>query len=137
MKHARYAIVLVVMIAAALVGTGFGQSGAPLKANIPFDFQVGNTMLPAGEYRLDQMNSILLLASADNGAHAAIAVRRCETLKGQEKSKLVFHRYGSDYFLSTIWVAGDNAGREVPTSNREKEIAKLGGSTEVALLLHR
>lgn len=137
MKHARYAIVLVAMITAALVGTSFGQASGPLKANIPFDFQVGNTMLPAGEYRLDQMNSILLLASADKSAHAAIAVRRCETLKEQEKSKLVFHRYGSDYFLSTIWVAGDRAGRDVPTSKREKEIAKSAGSTEVALLLHR
>ena len=136
MKHARYAIVLAGLITVALAASGFGQMSIPLQANIPFDFQVGNNVLPAGEYRLEPMNSTLLIRSTENSKHALmILVRNCTGRKEQDKSKLVFHRYGSNYFLSKIWVAGETAGSEVPTGNREKEIAKSGAATEVALLL--
>jgi hypothetical protein len=136
MKHARYAIVLLGLLTAALVASGFGQLSIPLKANIPFDFQVGNKMFPAGEYRLEPMNSTLLIRSTDKSANAAmILVGSCRTLKAQERSKLIFHRYGSNYFLSKVWVAGETAGADVPTSSREKEIANSGAATEVALLI--
>jgi hypothetical protein len=39
------------------------------------------------------------------------------------QGKLVFHRYGDEYFLSQIWQAGVNAGRELPKSRREIEVA--------------
>jgi hypothetical protein len=135
MKNLREAIVLAGLLTAVLVASGFGQSSLPLKANIPFEFQVGNNVMPAGEYRLEPMNSFLLVESTDNRARAAILVRSCRTLKEQENSKLIFHRYGSNYFLSRIWVAGDSAGSEVPTSNHEKEMASSGTVTEVALLI--
>jgi len=136
MKNVRHAIVMVALIAASLVASGFGQTSYPLQAKIPFDFQVGNNMLPAGDYRIEPMNSFLLVRNTENNAHeAAILVRSCRTLKEMENSKLIFHRYGSSYFLSKVWVAGESDGAEVPTSSREKEIANSGAATEVALLI--
>jgi hypothetical protein len=38
-------------------------------------------------------------------------------------SKLVFHRYESTYFLSQVWITGNDRGREVPRSPAEREMA--------------
>ena len=136
MKNVRHAIVMVALIAGSLAASGFGQTSYPLQARIPFDFQVGNNMFPAGEYRLEPLNSTLLIRNNENSAHTAmILVRSCRTLKEMEKSQLIFHRYGSSYFLSKVWVAGETSGAELPTSGREKEIANSGVATEVALLI--
>jgi hypothetical protein len=36
---------------------------------------------------------------------------------------LVFHRYGSQYFLAQVWSAGNSEGRELPRSRAEREVA--------------
>jgi hypothetical protein len=38
-------------------------------------------------------------------------------------SKLVFHRYESTYFLSQVWITGNDRGREVGRSPAEREMA--------------
>ena len=43
--------------------------------------------------------------------------------RAQETTKLVFHRYGSQYFLAQIWTAGNDRGQELPKSGREREVA--------------
>ena len=47
-----------------------------------------------------------------------------QTLKPADKNKLVFDRYGTQYFLAEIWVEGARLGRHLPKSSREKELAK-------------
>ena len=42
----------------------------------------------------------------------------------QEETKLVFHRYGDQYFLSQIWTVGANSGRELLMPRLERELAK-------------
>jgi hypothetical protein len=60
-------------------------------------------------------------------------VRASET---QEKTKLVFHKYGDQYFLSQIWSVGSNTGREVAETQREhkvrRELAKNAKKNKVA-----
>jgi hypothetical protein len=46
-----------------------------------------------------------------------------ESLEASETSKLVFHRYGSQYFLAQVWSAGNSEGRELPRSRAEREVA--------------
>jgi hypothetical protein len=37
--------------------------------------------------------------------------------------KLVFHRYESTFFLSQVWITGNDRGREVGRSPAEREMA--------------
>jgi hypothetical protein len=46
------------------------------------------------------------------------------TLEPTESGRLVFHRYGDDYFLYEIWPAGATTGRELVQSHREKEVQR-------------
>jgi hypothetical protein len=55
--------------------------------------------------------------------------------KRSDVGKLVFNRYGDQYFLSKIWAASSDSGRELPKSRLEREVAQRlseGGTTVVA-----
>jgi hypothetical protein len=44
--------------------------------------------------------------------------------EAQENAKLIFHKYGDQYFLSQIWTPGGNTGRELLTQAQERQLAK-------------
>jgi hypothetical protein len=136
MKSLRILITISLLLTAA---TLFAQTENRLlvKSTIPFAFTVNNQSMPAGDYLIytvTTQRSIRIL-SAD-GKHAAIV----NTLPNEagspaENSRLVFHRYGSDYFLAQVWVAGQNLVRTPSSSNKEMELARSGESYERATVL--
>jgi hypothetical protein len=63
------------------------------------------------------------IESSDRSLVKLVLPNSCESSQTQEKSKLVFHRYGDQYFLAQIWREGDNRGSELPKSQRENEVA--------------
>jgi hypothetical protein len=118
----------------ALVGLGLLLATAsasaqtvPLKANIPFNFIVNKAELSAGEYTLKSLGSsgtAILMQSADGQTAKMVLPNVCASSKAPTASKLVFHRYGSEYFLAQIWTAGYEQGKELPKSSRETEVAR-------------
>jgi hypothetical protein len=99
----------------------------PLKANIPFSFIVNKAELPAGEYTLQSLSSsgtVMVIRSADGQMANMVLPNACSSSKAPTESKLVFHRYGAQYFLAQIWTAGYEQGRDLPKSSREAEVAK-------------
>ena len=42
----------------------------------------------------------------------------------QNESKLVFNRYGNQYFLAQVWIAGRSSGDEVRKSATERGIRR-------------
>ena len=61
-----------------------------------------------------------------------MTVRASET---QERGKLVFHKYGDQYFLSQIWRTGENGGRELRMAHKERELAKNVVERETIVLI--
>ena len=97
-----------------------------VKADVPFSFIVDKQTLPAGEYTVQSMDlagRALLIRNADQKALEMVLSIPCEK-KAADDTKLVFRRYGSQYFLSQIWVAGNGTGHEIPKSHREAEVAR-------------
>lgn len=101
-----------------------------ITVNIPFDFAVGETKLPAGEYTLRR---IISPSSADQlliqNAEAKLDMRTGITRPNrasevQRESRLIFNRYGEQYFLSQVWMAGSDTGRELFQSRNERNLAK-------------
>jgi hypothetical protein len=102
------------------------QSGDSLQANIRFDFQVGDKVLPAGEYTVRRMSASTLLIQSADGRERLVA-QTWNKIDGSGKAtrvKLVFHQYGDQYFLSQVWMNRGGDGREVMTSDAEREAAK-------------
>jgi hypothetical protein len=111
-----------------LVAVSSAQAQQPrVKADIPFPFVVGNRILPAGEYLLSRessFNRVIAIRPADGKGGMLSQTDTCESSKPSDKTKLVFHTLGGRYFLSEIWVEGNDRGVQLPKSKAEIEMAK-------------
>jgi hypothetical protein len=126
MKKNIQSVVATLSIVVGLSIAGFAALGYSVKANIPFDFMVGNKMFPAGEYTVSRGTSTgTLLIRNYEAKKAANFIVQSATGKVESKAKLVFNRYGEDYFLSQIW-DGSSDGNQVPKSKAERKAAKAG-----------
>ncbi len=101
-----------------------------IAVNIPFDFAVGETKLPAGNYTLRRLALTssydrLVIQSADGRGETHTGMTRPNRVSEvQKQSKLVFNRYGDQYFLSQVWMAGSDTGRDLFQSRYERNLAK-------------
>ena len=106
--------------------------------NIPFSFNVGGKTFPAGEYIVGpnrkDYDKVWLVQSLDGHTSALIATISVRASETQEKTKLVFHKYGDQYFLSQIWTAGGNSGRELILPRQERELAKSIEREKIVLI---
>jgi hypothetical protein len=107
---------------------------ADMNANIPFDFRMGEKLMPAGEYSIRNNSNGVLYLREESGSHTAAftltlpASRRAAPKTGT----LEFNRYGEDYFLTKVWTPGAQDGRALPQTKKEKEIASRTGLVQTA-----
>jgi hypothetical protein len=127
----------VLAIFGALACAGLQAQTVDLRATIPFDFQAGNTLMPAGEYLIHSQGQWVVLRKADGGKPAAGLMTNAATGANPTRgeARLDFNRYGDAYFLTAIWNGYSRDGRQVPQTGREKELAKrLGGPVQAAAI---
>jgi hypothetical protein len=91
-----------------------------LKAEIPFDFVVGDKQLRSGEYNVKQIHPGVMLIQGTRSS-AMVLTTEADSGKISDVGKLVFNRYGDQYFLSKIWTS--DSGRQLPKSRFEREVA--------------
>lgn len=117
-------------------GSAYAQS-IKVKADIPFDFVVDKQTMPKGEYNVESIgsenSSVLLITSADGTAKKLETVHSCHSVLDPMGSKLVFHRYGNDYFLSEVWSTNADSGYEFRQGKLEKELARASSKSNVAV----
>ena len=98
----RISTIGLLTIASLAACTGAIAQQPALKANIPFDFTVGDTWMPAGEYTISlPLRQIVQLRSADLAKTATIATSQ-SFHESDSGSKLVFDKYGDQYFLHRV-----------------------------------
>ena len=129
------------LVLTLLVVPGFvnAQSRQMIKAQVPFEFIVNGNILPAGECVIEAEASGVTHLMVSSGGHSVFALPNAtESLTVSAETKLVFHRYGDRYFLSSISRQGNNRGYALPTGKAEKELraqkAVEGDVTLVATL---
>ncbi|GEM_PF-2113118 len=112
-----------------------GQVVRQMSVTIPFDFVVGNKMLPAGQYTVEPFHaaggalwSRLLIRSVVESPSNWVVISSTipiYTNATSGKGRLIFNRYDRDrYFLSQIWVSGNPTGRQVLKSRIEQKLTK-------------
>ena len=91
------------------------------KANIPFDFTVGDTKLLAGEYTITSIEQEVRLQSANNASMATVVSLHSNVQPGSQ-SELVFLKYGNRYFLHRVLSASNNSmDLDIATGKADKE----------------
>ena len=124
-----------ILFAAALALPSAYAQTIDLGAEVPFDFRVGDTLMHAGKYTLHDSGSLLTVRSLGGQKKGVFRLtvptsRTAATTDG----KLVFNRYGSEYYLTTLWTPGSQEGRAVIKSKREKEVASQSMAVESAAI---
>ena len=119
----------------AAAASANAQLTIPIRAKIPFDFNVGEKKLPAGKYTFSRLsgfsdNKVISVSGADAGAHVFQSTFAAHVLTPKDKSTLVFHKYGDQYFLEQIWSGGEQAGSRVPESRSERTIERQLAQTQ-------
>ena len=143
-KQALKAVTMLVSIIAlafltAVVSNAQARS-EKLRANIPFDFVVGDKTLAAGEYTVGKItgsSSDGIVVRSTDGRHNTIRLTNTvQASAPKERAQLTFQRYGESYFLAQIWTPGLAEGREMVKSNAERaaarEMAKNPASNNLA-----
>jgi hypothetical protein len=119
---------LSISILIAAVAVPLSAQSISFTANIPFDFVLSGKTMPAGEYAVSIPISPNVLWFGSTGRSAVANVVsipvQAKDNRVPETGKLVFRRYGSQYFLAEIWRGHSSKGREIPESRTERELSK-------------
>lgn len=96
-----------------------------MRAQVPFDFQVGDRLVRAGAYTIRAFGADeqVLRVTSDKGSAVTTTNYATERGNGEGRARLVFHKYGDQYFLVAIWGA-DSTGRTLAESKRERNLRK-------------
>ena len=114
-------LVIGLTLAAAVVSANGQVTSQLVTANIPFDFIVADKTLPSGKYTVRKATSDGqgLSISSRGGKSALILSKMAAENSKKRNARMVFHRYGQQYFLAEIW-SGDSYGRQLRQCKRER-----------------
>jgi hypothetical protein len=134
---------IVATLFSAIAGMSLHAQSTTMKANIPFEFHIGKTVLPAGHYAIEDKTSFLVVRQVGEGNKAVLVLSQTADPIGSpnDNPRLTFYRYGSTYFLRQVWGGPSGVGRQLPQTSDEKsaqkeQLAKVRAeSSEIVALL--
>ena len=123
----RFLCLAAATIAICLTATATYAQGNSLRLrfHVPFAFTVQNASFPAGEYEITMPSRMILeLRNLEDQAasfeHALPA--NSKEADGRGKVVAVFHRYGSEYFLSVVSAGSRQSTYSFKMSEKERRV---------------
>ena len=112
-----------------------------MRAQVPFDFHIGERLVRAGDYIVTSLTADEQVLRIRSGKEIATTITNSgqEHSKGEGRARLVFHKYGDQYFLASVW-GSDSTGRTLSESKRERNLrkelrtARGGGAAEMEIV---
>ena len=104
-----------------------------VRVKVPFEFEIADKHLPAGEYVVTSDHDQVWLRVYRGNTVAVVQSNRA-VHDGGRTGKVVFNCYEKLCFLSQLWLPDADRGRVILASNSEKQAAKRGEPTQLALL---
>lgn len=119
----RKSVVICMLAVAVALSTSAIQAQTLIVGQVPFDFVLAQSSMPAGNYQVSAISEQLdLLRNVDTRESAFMIKAIHIQSAGDHGPMLVFHRYGNQFFLSEIWDGRSNDGIKLQESKREKEL---------------
>jgi hypothetical protein len=117
-------LILMAVVSSAAVSTK-AQTNYGVRANVPFDFTVGDKTFAAGKVvaRGGTASHAGPLSISNKGQHEFRMARQLPGGGRSDLPRLIFRRYGNQYFLAEVWI-GSNSGWEIVKSRSEKAIER-------------
>jgi hypothetical protein len=128
----------VATIAICLITTATHAQGGNLKLHfrVPFPFTTQNTTFAAGQYEVTQPGRFVLELRNLHGKAAAFQnVRPTHSRKEADgRARIVFHRYGSAYFLAAISDGSWQSTYDLHRSNKEERLTDTSPTPQLQVV---
>lgn len=108
------------------------QTGG-VRVKVPFEFEIANKHLPAGEYVVSSDHEQVWLR-VYHGNTVAVVQSNHTVHDGGKTGKVVFNCYQKLCFLSQLWLPDAAGAREILASKSEQQAARRGEPQQLALL---
>lgn len=139
----RAAIIVSALAFAPATFPCHGQStGHAMSVNVPFGFEMGSKHFEPGTYTISEPDSGVIEIRGNSTAGIALTSWG-QTHNPTKTAKVVFDRYGDQYFLRQLWFnAEETSYLECPESKGEKQakrselasVSKNPSNVELAML---
>jgi hypothetical protein len=117
----RLKAIALVSIATFNVGSALARA-ATLEAKIPFSFVVRKKLFPAGTYRISSVGTnFVQIGTQDKPVMETLATHFDNNGSGKD-ARLVFTKYGNQYFLREILCDSPVINFALPASKLEKQV---------------
>jgi len=118
----RIAVIAIIILAGFCTAGSLQAQSHEVRANVPFDFIVGSKHLPAGNYTLvSQSNNLILIRNSD-GQLSILTMAYDDDRTAVNASRLIFNKYGDQYFLHEIQCPSIALNVEIPRSKQERQV---------------
>jgi hypothetical protein len=124
-------VALLVVGVLALAGAMPASAQSLSKVNVPFQFVVGDSVLPAGNYTVSSLahnSDVVAIQSVDGKSVVTVLVMPSGELTKQAHATFSFAKIGGRYFLSEVSIPGSGSRTLLlPKSHVAAMLAKLNG----------
>ena len=124
MKYAAH-VLASMLILASLAAAAPLPGTQKLVTQVPFQFTVGNSVVPAGECMIESSGvseQAIVIHNRAGKVHTVSKTMPDEARTSATRYSLTFHKYGDVYFLTGINLAGRRTFYKLPVSSREREL---------------
>lgn len=132
---------LAVLFTLVLLMSASLQAQMPIKVmlahvDIPFAFMAGGVHLPAGQYHVYHPGDpyLIVIEKDDGRARAMVYVHPSDVSTDVSDTKLVFNRYGNQYFLAQFWHESDREVHDCFKCQREKTLLAQGQQLQTTVV---
>jgi hypothetical protein len=141
MKSRMIRLAVLVMAVAFLPALLHAQMAikTPLfRVDVPFAFMASGVHLPAGSYIVSHVDPSLILIETQDGKARALVHVAIENSNSSTPTKLVFNKYGDQYFMAQVWTDQDQQVHHCTKCPAEMQlVAKARRAEETVILARR
>jgi hypothetical protein len=120
-------LMIAALFAFAFLTTGAFAASNKQTATVPFEFHLGDRVMPAGNYTIRQLTDESLMISNDAAGAKSVALTfSAQRSANETEAKLVFRHIGDQYFLVQVWGANTETGRALIPSRLQEELKHKG-----------
>jgi hypothetical protein len=120
-------LTIAALFAFTFLTTGAFAASNKQTANVPFEFHLGDRVMPAGNYTIRQLTDESLVISNEAGGAKSVALTFSAQRNATEtEAKLVFRHIGDQYFLVQVWGTNTELGRALIPSRLQDELQHKG-----------
>ena len=127
MRRQFLLLIAIATFATAFTANVSGQTAKTVRANVKFDFRIGDRLYPAGEYRIESisgLNDVLRIGSVSDVNKSEFIFANQSNAGRTQTPRLVFQKDGEDYFLTKIVLDTQQWGYSIRPSQRQLQSEK-------------